>query len=96
MLFAIQFLALSQHTDTIVTCKKTNTEPIQVRALICSENLDRDINQFARRVVEEGINLQKDFWFRCQVYWLRKLKPQIILRYESLETDLEIISGLVP
>jgi hypothetical protein len=73
-----------------------NTDLVQARALILNERLGDDINKFVSFVVKEGIDLQKDLWFKRQVGWLRTARPQIILRFESLKTDIEIIHRLVP
>lgn len=73
-----------------------NTDKIFSRDLIVREKLDRNINHFVQAIIDEELDLQDDLWFRRQVFWLRSSKPQIILRFENLKTDLDIVKACAP
>lgn len=76
--------------------QRTNFEKVPVRQLIADEKLGEDINTFVECIQDKGFDLQSDMWFRRQIHWLRRAKPQITLRLENLESDLEIVRQIVP
>jgi hypothetical protein len=73
-----------------------NTDKVFLRSLILNEKLGENINNFVQGVIDSGFDLQNDMWFRRQVYWLRASKPQVILRLENLEADLNIVKSYAP
>jgi len=66
-----------------------------VRDLIKARDLGRDINAFVRACREGDFPLHKDLHFRPQSWWLKRARPQIMLRLETIETDIAIIDRLL-
>lgn len=67
-----------------------------VRKFIKERNLVSDVNAFVEAIRDENFQIKKAFHFRPQQYYISKTKPQIMLRLENLERDLEIIRAIVP
>jgi len=76
--------------------KKINTDKVPLRKMIIEKGLDRNINEFVDRIIENRFDLQSDMWFRRQVFWLRSSSPQILLRFENLKEDINIVRALAP
>lgn len=66
------------------------------RRFILDNNLDRDVNAFVERIGEMPFNLLNRPHFRPQLYYIERTSPQILLRLENLENELEIIKAMVP
>ncbi len=76
-----------------MTEKNPNKE---IRRTMLQYGLTEDINDFLDHVQESGAPLLDDLHFRRQIWFIRKSAPKIILRFENLETDFEIMQTLVP
>lgn len=76
--------------------KHVNTDKVPLRAMINDKKLDQDINSFVEVILHTGFDLQHDMWFRRQMVWLRSARPQVLLRFEHLAADIEILKSLVP
>jgi hypothetical protein len=66
-----------------------------IRDLVEARNLGSDINAFVRAFSDDDSMLQSDVHFRPQIWWLRRARPQIILRLETIEADIAIIDRLL-
>ena len=73
-----------------------NYEKVKIRASITKYGLDKDINEFIDFIQKSKIKLRSILWFKPQMSFINIGKPQIILRHENLENDLQIIRRIIP
>ena len=71
-------------------------EKVKIRALITKNSLDKDINEFVKYIEQAEIKLSSILWFRPQMEFINFSRPQIILRHENLENDLQIVRRIIP
>lgn len=65
-----------------------------IRKMIADNGLRVCINEFVRYVIGAGIDINRDLHFRRQIWWIANARPQIIMRHESLASDLNIIKNI--
>jgi hypothetical protein len=66
-----------------------------VRDFIDENGVRGDINAFVRACQTSDFPLHADLHFRPQMWWVRRARPQILLRLETIETDIRIIDRLL-
>jgi len=66
-----------------------------VRDFILEHGLGDDINHFVRECQKADFPLTDELHFRPQIWWLKRAKPQIVMRLESIETDIHIVDRLM-
>lgn len=66
------------------------------RQFIVEHGLQHDVNDFIAKLEETDFDIRSRLHFKPQVFFTRRTKPQIMLRFENLSTDIEIVRKLVP
>jgi len=63
---------------------------------ILNHGLDKDVNAFLAHYADKPARLLKNLHFVPQWFYYVNGKPSIVLKQESLATDIEIIANLAP
>ena len=85
---------VSAYRYSVFMCSKRPELP--ERQFILKHGLDKNVNTFIEKLVELDFDILKRPHFRRQKFFVTKTRPKIILRFENLEADLQIIRRLVP